>query len=53
MFEDHHLSVPNLCQVHAVTVTHLLWSWSRLGKALILDIMAQFIMVQILDVNQT
>lgn len=54
MFEDDHLSVPNLGQVHTVTVTHLLWSWCGLRKqkhSNCLDIMAIFIIVQI-TVNQ-
>lgn len=37
MFEDHHLSVPNLCQVHIVTVTHFLWSWSGLQSRKIIS----------------
>lgn len=56
MFEDDHLSVPDLRQVHVVTVTHLIWSWSRLRKyksIMIHDIMVCFITVQILDVNMT
>lgn len=54
MFEDHHLSVPHLCQVQVVTVTHLLRSWSSLRKQrsiIIHDIPVRFIMVQIPDLN--
>lgn len=56
MFEDDHLSVPNLSQVHTVTVTDLLWSWSRLRKQKHINcfyIMANFIMVQIPEVIET